>query len=90
MITLITFNKNTEAKLTKLSANKLEESNKQIMLISSNTEIWRENIDDSLSSFIYVNKNGSIGVSVKGHAIVRPIEQWHNAMKYYILKTPSY
>jgi len=45
--------------------------------LNTDKEIWRRRPDDYWADSIHVTEGNGIGLNVKGHVIVAPIERWH-------------
>jgi hypothetical protein len=45
---------------------------------NTDRELWRKVPGDFYSPSIHVTKSGGIGINCGGHAIVAPVEKWHD------------
>lgn len=52
---------------------------------NTDRELWRERPGDYYADSIHVTEGGGIGINVGGLVIVRPLREWHRAMR---LMTP--
>ena len=57
--------------------------------LNTDKEIWRKMPDDYYSPSIHVTDGQSIGISVGGHVLVAPVEQWHEAGEVCFCVNPS-
>jgi hypothetical protein len=48
--------------------------------VNTDRELWRES-DDWHANSIHVTEQGSIGIDVGGSVYVRPLKEWHKAVK---------
>lgn len=48
---------------------------------NTDTELWRERLDDFYADGIHVTRHGGIGINVGGLVIVRSLKQWHESIQ---------
>ena len=48
--------------------------------LNTDKELWREVTGDYYSPSIHLTREGSIGINVGGHVIVRTVQKWHESM----------